>query len=139
MNNKDSYSVDSYIESLIQEEKEILLFLQDLILEVIPHAKIKLSYGVPYFFLNRRSVFLWPVSKEWSGYRHSKDYDHGIQLGFCYGYLMDVWESRDKSKNRKQIYTRMYTSLEQFTKDETREIKAMLINAHELDSNHKKR
>jgi hypothetical protein len=139
MNNKDTYSVDSYIESLIQEEKEILLLLQDLILEVIPHAKIKLSYGVPYFFLNRRSVFLWPVSKEWSGYRHSKDFTHGVQLGFCYGYLMDVWESRDKSKNRKQIYTRIYTSLNQFTENEISEIKSMLINALEIDTNHKKR
>jgi hypothetical protein len=54
--------VQEYIEGLAADERIILKRLRDLILDTDPRIVEKLSYGVPYFFRNRRLFFLWPAS-----------------------------------------------------------------------------
>ena len=50
--------VQEFIEGLAADERIIVKRLRHLILDTDPRIVEKLSYGVPYFFRNRRLFFL---------------------------------------------------------------------------------
>ena len=98
-------SIDDFLSFLPEDELKIVNFLRDLILSCIPFCTEKLSYNVPYYYLNKRILFIWPSSVPWG-----KVDKGGVMIGFCKGYLLDdelgYLEGRDKKEIRsKTFYT----------------------------------
>ncbi|MBK5279332.1 MAG: DUF1801 domain-containing protein [Bacteroidia bacterium] len=86
---KSSKSVDEIIISLPREEQTIMKRLRSLILECLPKAEEKVSYGVPFYRHNRMICFIWPPSIFWGPKRTPESQQAiGLTLGFCQGNLM---------------------------------------------------
>ena len=43
-------SIEKFVNDLSEEENEIVIALRQIVLEVAPEIREKLSYGVPYLF-----------------------------------------------------------------------------------------
>ena len=65
MQNVSFQSVEDFLMYLPDEERKIVDALRKLILHVMPDAKEKLSYNVPYFWLHSRVCFIWPSAIPW--------------------------------------------------------------------------
>lgn len=110
------------------QELEIMLFLRELIVEIIPGCTEKLSYNVPYFYGNSRICYLWPASIPWG-----KVSMNGVQLGFCDGNLLSDPTAYLEKGKRKQVYYKEFTSIEQVSEDEVELLRNLLIEAGEID------
>ena len=96
--------VQEYIEGLAADERIVVKRLRDLILDTDPRIVEKLSYGVPYFFRNRRLFFLWPASAlPYS--TAGKMVTPKVTMGFCYGHLLSNDQGLLQKGNRKQVFT----------------------------------
>jgi hypothetical protein len=90
---------------LPKDEQILARRLRSLIFEAEPRIQEKLSYGVPYFYRNRRIVFLWP-SSACNGPKDAK-----IILGFCYGNLLSNEQHVLIGESRKQVYILKFSAL----------------------------
>lgn len=97
----------AFYERLPDEEKILVDILRQLVKDVLPDITEKLSYGVPYFFGNRRICMIWPASIPKGGVKK------GVLFGFSYGNrLKDENGYLDKGRN-KQVYYRIYLSADE--------------------------
>lgn len=123
--------IGEFFEYLPKEELDIVLHIRAIIKECIPNIKEKLSYNVPYYYLNSRVCFLWPGSITWGNVKNK-----GVRLGFVNGNLMrDELDYLDKG-NRKQVYFKDFFSTREI--DDSL-IKMYLFEAITIDSELKKR
>lgn len=95
-------SVNEFLDYLPEDELEVVEALRSIVLSAMPNCREKLSYNVPFYFLNRAVCFIWPQSVLWG----KKEMDHGVRIGFHKGYLMDDPDGYLDRGNRKQVYTR---------------------------------
>jgi hypothetical protein len=103
--------VDRYFESLPKVERLIATRLRQLILACDPRLQEKLSYGVPYYFHNRRIAFIWPASNVAFGAPRKRP--TGVTLGFCYGNKLSNDQGLLSMENRKQVSLVNFTVLEE--------------------------
>jgi hypothetical protein len=75
-------SIDECLDSLPQEELEIVLFLRGIIMECMPDCKEKLAYNVPFYYRHSRICFIWPASIPFG------KVESGVAIGFCKGDLL---------------------------------------------------
>jgi hypothetical protein len=106
------HSYTEFFEQLSEQEKPLVSLLDELIRDLIPDVKRKLSYNVPYYSLQQRICFIWPASVPWGNVKLS-----GVQLGFCKGYLLNDPENFLKKENRKQVYVKTFYSLGDIERD----------------------
>jgi uncharacterized protein YdhG (YjbR/CyaY superfamily) len=113
--------VENLITELPPDERVITKRLRSIILDSDPRIQEKLSYGVPYFFHNRRICFVWPAS--------CQPYPTGkaspaekVTLGFCYGNLLSNDQGVLIKENRKQVYLIKYKSPAEIDEQIVREI-----------------
>ncbi|MGC1243469.1 MAG: DUF1801 domain-containing protein [Chryseosolibacter sp.] len=101
--------IETFTENLPVEERVIIRRLRELIFQAHPGIREKLSYGVPYFSLNRRLFFLWPASS----IPRLQDMEEKpkVTLGFCYGNLLSNEQGLLVKEGRKQVYTIPIASL----------------------------
>lgn len=98
---------DEFYDYIHLEEKEIVLFLRELIFEIIPDIKEKLSYNVPFYSRNKAICYIWPCSIPWGKVTRT-----GVSFSLSKGYLLnDKYNYLDKG-NRKQIYSRHFHSFQ---------------------------
>src|SRR5262245_39001619 len=122
-------SVDELIQSLEKKERLIVQHLRELVLECLPKAEEKLSYGVPYYRHNRMICFIWPPSVYWGeGRSKEKQLALGVTLGFCQGNLMSNDEGLLKAEGRKQVYCMYFKSLQEI---DEQAIRSLLFEAAE--------
>ena len=113
--------VQEYIEGLAADERIIVKRLRDLILDTDPRIVEKLSYGVPYFFRNRRLFFLWPASAlPYS--TAGKMITPKVTMGFCYGHLLSNDQGLLQKGNRKQVFTISVNTLADINKALLRQV-----------------
>lgn len=113
--------VQEFIEGLAADERIIVKRLRDLILDTDPRIVEKLSYGVPYFFRNRRLFFLWPASA--LPYSTAKKMiAPKVTMGFCYGHLLSNDQGLLRKGNRKQVFTISVNTLADINEPLLREI-----------------
>jgi hypothetical protein len=119
--------VQDFIESLPKDERLILTHLRSLILLAEPRVKEKLSYGVPYFYRNRRLFFLWPAS----ALPNSQGARCKVTLGFCYGNLLSNDQGILRRNGRKQVVTVGFSSLRDINDSQISEIirEAVMVDA----------
>ena len=118
-------SVEEFLDHLPENEKLMVLILRELILECIPDCTEKLSYNVPYYFRNKRVVFIWPASVPWG-----KVPMEGVKLGFCQGHLLQDKSGYLEKGSRKQVYTRTFFKPEEI---DVELLRAYLQQAVEVD------
>lgn len=110
-------SFDEFYEYINSEEKEIVLFLRELVLEIIPDAKEKLSFNVPFFHRKKAICYIWPCSIPWGKVTRA-----GVSFSLSKGHLLnDKHNYLDKS-NRKQIYSKHFNSIQDIDVDIVKEL-----------------
>lgn len=123
-------SIEEFLDYLPENERVVVNFLRELILDCLPNCKEKLSYNVPFYSINKRICYIWPGSVLW-GKKEKK----GVELGFCTGYLLyDELNYLDKG-NRKEVYSKRYSRIQDIDIDV---VKMLLFNAMEVDTSFKK-
>lgn len=121
--------VADFVANLKGEENLIVRRLRNIILDTDPRLQEKLSYGVPYFFLQRRVCFLWPASHLPMGYSSQLKDQPKVTFGLCYGNLLSNVQGLLLKEGRKQFYVIKYSSLTEIDVNAVREIilEAVLI------------
>jgi hypothetical protein len=120
--------VEDIIAVLPQDERLILKRLRSIILDTDPHVQERISFGVPYYYHNRRICFLWPTSLIPCGY--SKPVEEKVTLGLCYGNLLSNEQGLLIAENRKQVYVIRFSKASDIKDQPIREIiqEAILID-----------
>lgn len=131
----DSQTIEEIIAGLPREERVITGRLRALILECLPMADEKNSYGVPFYRRNRMICFIWPPSIYW-GKKKEGFTKKGVTLGFCQGNLMSNDEGLLLSEGRKQVYCMYFQSAGQI---DDHQIRSFLYEAWMIDKGFSKK
>ncbi len=125
MQNLKLRSIDDFLEFLPEDQRLIVDRLREIVLECLPFCTEKLSYNVPYYYGQSRICFIWPSAVPWG--KVKKD---GVLIGFCKGHLLEDEIDFLEKGERKQVYTKTYTDMEEIDEDL---LKAYIFAAAELD------
>lgn len=131
---KDTRTVDEVIQDLPKNEQLIVKRLRAIILECLPKAEEKISYGVPFYRNNKLICFIWPASIVWGP--KDKWAKKGVSLGFNQGNLMSNDEGLLLAEGRKQVYCMYFNTLNEIHEDQ---IKPLLYEAGLIDDSFKKK
>lgn len=129
MPEREDQTIEEVIAGLPREERVIVSRLRALVLECLPRATEKLSYGVPYYTHHRMICFIWPPSIYW-GPKKETMATKGVTLGFCQGNRMANDEGLLLVEGRKQVYCMYFRSVNE-VKDE--QIRSLLFEAELVD------
>lgn len=122
-------SVEELLATLPAEERVIVEQLREIVLTSLPNAKEKLSYGVPYYFLQSRVCFIWPASVPRGGI------DKGVLIGFCKGHLLSDAGYLEAGK-RKQVLTRTFYTTKEIDRER---LSRLLYEAAWIDGEEKRK
>lgn len=111
-----------------EKEREIVTALQSIISECLPDCKVKLTYNVPFYYRHSRICFIWPASVSWGGI------NEGVALGFSKGYLLSDEINYLEKGTRKEVYTKIFHSVEEIDKEL---LISFLFEAREIDEMNK--
>ncbi len=89
-------SIEAFFYDLPESERTICFRLRDIILQAAPDFEELFSYGVPYYFRNRRVCCIWPASAKGGPKR-------GVFLGICHGNLLSNEQGIIEMGDRKQF------------------------------------
>lgn len=120
--------VDEIIADLPRSEQVIVKKLRAIILDCLPKAQEKNSYGVPFYRRNRMICFIWPPSIRWGPTKGEKE--KFVVLGFCQGNLMANENHVLLAEGRKQVYCMYFKFLKEI--DES-QVRALLFEAGMID------
>ena len=114
---------EDFYYNLPEQEKVIVDLLRELVLEAAPNFREKISYNVPYYFLNSRVCYIWPASVK-PGPRA------GVVFGLCRGQMLSNEQGLLELENRKEIGTITFRLPEEIDQDAVREIlyEAILVD-----------
>lgn len=130
-------SVDEIILTLPKHEQVIVKKLRSLVLDCLPKAEEKLSYGAPFYVRNRMICFIWPPSLTWGiQTKPGKHADKGVSFGFCQGNLMANKDGALLKENRKQVYCMYFKKLNEI---DEQQIRALLFEADLIDQTFSKK
>ena len=122
-------SVEEMLETLPADERKIAAQLREIIFTCLPNAKEKLSYNVPYYFLQSRVCFIWPASVPWGGI------DKGVLIGFCKGHLLSDAGYLEAGK-RKHVLTKTFYTTKEIDREE---LSRLLYEAAWIDGEEKRK
>lgn len=126
MQNVSFQNVDEFLDFLSEEELKIVTVLRTLVLDCLPNCKEKLSFNVPFYFLNKSVCFIWPASVTWG----KKETYKGVRIGFAKGYLLSDEMGYLEKGNRKQVYWR---DIERLEESDIELLKSYLFEAAIID------
>ncbi|WKZ59617.1 MAG: DUF1801 domain-containing protein [Cyclobacteriaceae bacterium] len=127
-------SVDEIIADLPKHEQVVVKRLRSLILECLPKATEKNSYGVPFYTRNRMICLIWPPSIYW-GPKKSDYQEKGVTLGFCQGNLFANEDGALLAEGRKQVYCMYFHRVDEINEEQ---IRALLFEADLIDQQFRK-
>ncbi len=130
-------SVDEIVLGLPKDEQVIVKKLRSLVLDTLPKAEEKLSYGTPFYARHKMICFIWPPSLTWGiQTKPGKHANKGVSLGFCQGHLMSNKDGILLKENRKQVYSMYFKKLSDINEQQ---IRALLFEADLLDQTFSKK
>jgi hypothetical protein len=129
MNTPKATTVDEVISQLPRAEAVIVRRLRSLVLECLPKAAEKVSYGVPFYTRHRMICFIWPPSLNWGKQQYTLE-NKGVTLGFCQGNRMANEDGLLLAEGRKQVLCVYYKSVKEIEEDQVR---AWLFEAELID------
>lgn len=89
-----------FLEALPEAERLLVIALHDHIVEVQPSIEVRMAYGIPFFYHNKRFAYLNPTKMG------------GVDLGFTRGHAMLDPSGILESKGRTQIKTATFFTCE---------------------------
>jgi hypothetical protein len=110
--------VEDYILNLPQEKKEIYLILREIVHETLPKASEKLSYGIPFFYLNKPLCYI---------HQHK----NGVDLSFVRGYAFTNYGELLEKRDRKMVRSLHYKGVNDI---DVLILKEILTEASNVDS-----
>lgn len=119
-------SVGEFLDYLSGEERIIIDYLREIILDSIPEVTEKLAYNVPYYYKHSRICFLWPPSVPWGN-----TLIKGVQMGFCNGNLLNDEIGYLEKGSRKQVYWKTFSNIREIDADL---LKTYLYDATRIDA-----
>ena len=122
-------SVEDVITILPSEEQVIVKKLRSLILECLPSATEKNTYGAPFYTHHKLICYIWPPSLYWAGKNRTLG-ERGVALGFCQGNLMSNEDNLLLAEGRKQTHCIYFKSIKEIREDQ---IRALLFEAELID------
>jgi len=135
MNDWLTRSVDEIIDAIPREEQVIVRRLRVLVLECLPTAMEKNTYGAPFYVHHKMICFIWPPSLNWGGKKRTLQ-ERGVSLGFCQGHLMLNDDGALLAEGRKQMYCMYFKSLKEINEAQ---IRALLFEADLIDQSFSKK
>ena len=118
-------------------EQVIVNRLRALVLECLPKATEKTSFGFPLYSHHRMICFIWPPSIGLGQKRAGKKlHSRGVILGFCHGNLMANEDGSLLAEGRKHGYYLYFKSVREI-RDE--QIRALLFEAELIDETFRKK
>lgn len=117
---------DEFYDYINSEEKEIVLFLRELVLEIIPDIKEKLSFNVPFFYRKKAICYIWPCSVPWGKVKRT-----GVSFSLSKGYLLYDKHNYLEKGDRKQIYSKHFDSIQDI---DVKIVKELLSEALKVDN-----
>lgn len=128
---RKSISVDDLLLGLPKDEQVIVKKLRTLILECLPKAEEKLSFGSPFYSRHKMICFIWPPSLQWGIQRKAGKHAHkGVSLGFCQGHLMANEDGALLQEGRKQVYSLYFKNIKEIKEEQ---IRSLLFEADLID------
>jgi len=124
---------EDFYYDLPEHEKQIVDLLREIVLEAAPDIQEKISYNVPYYFMNSRVCYIWPASVR-------PGPKAGVVFGLCRGQLLSNEQGLLELEGRKEIGTITFHSPAEVGRDAVREIlyEAILLD-EEIAAERKKR
>lgn len=132
-------SVEEMLQHLPTGERKIVQRLRTVVLECLPKAKEKLSYGVPFYSHHRMICFIWPPTITWDPQQLKKkeaNLAKGVTLGFSQGNRMSNEDGVLLAEGRKQVYCMYFKNLSDI---DDQQIRALLFEAELVDESFKKK
>lgn len=127
-------SVDEIILGLPRAEQVIVRRLRNLILECLPKAEEKNTWGVPFYRRNRLICYIWPPSIRWGPEKPNDP--KVVVLGFNQGNRMANEDGVLLAEGRKQVYCMYIKSVKEINDEQ---IRALLFEAGMVDEEFKKK
>ena len=120
--------IEDFMITLPKSERLITQRLYHIILNCDPRIRVKLSYGVPFFSINRRLCFIWPASAP-QGPKDGK-----VSLGLCYGHLLSSHDGLLKMEGRTQVSVARFFTMREIIERTIEEIimEAILVDRMKL-------
>lgn len=118
-------SIGEFLDFIPEAELKIVETLRELILESLSPVVEKLAYNVPFYYGNSRTCYIWPASIPWGGIKK------GVAIGFCRGNLLSDEHGYLEKRDRKEVFTKTFTSVEEIEPDLLR---SYLFEAKEIDN-----
>lgn len=117
------HSIEAFIYDLPKHEREMCLRLRHIVLQSAPDFEELFSYGVPYYFRNRRVCCIWPASAKGGPRR-------GVFLGFCQGNLLSNEQGIIEMGDRKRFGLIRYFDVKEIKEEPILEIlqEAILVD-----------
>ena len=109
--------------------------LRALVIECLPFAREKISYGVPFYTRNRMICFIWPPSVSW-GPKKADAEKKGVTLGFCQGNRFANEDGILLAEGRKQVYCMYFQKL---TDIDDNLIRTLLYEGELIDDSFRKK
>lgn len=106
-------SVDDFLEYITDTERKMVEKLRKIIISCMPECKEKLAYNTPFYYLNKRVLYIWPSSVPWGGIKE-KDV---VVLGFCNGQHITDDSGILNKDGRKEIATMKFRSAKEIDAD----------------------
>lgn len=101
-------TVDEFLNSLPEEELKIVNQFRNIVQQIMPHAKEKLSWNIPTYTINKSVCFIWPASVKWG----KKETYKGVRFGFMHGNLLHPKNNYFDLGKRKIVRWRDFTSID---------------------------
>lgn len=136
--NKESTkkTIEEVIDDFPPAPRLIMKRIRSLILECLPRATEKLSYGVPFYSHHRMICFIWPPGYNPLMKKKGGKIETRVGLGFCQGNRMSNADGALLSEGRKQIYYMYFESLQEII---DAQIRALLFEAELVDESFKRK
>lgn len=102
-------NINDFLNYLPKKELEVTIFLREIVLQIMPHAKEKLSWNIPSYTINKSVCFIWPASVKWG----KKETYEGVRFGFMHGNLLNPTSQYFDLGKRKMVSWRDFKSIDE--------------------------
>ena len=126
MQNVSFRTVEDFLDFLPDDERQVAIFLRELVFESLPYVSEHLAYNVPFYRIRKNICFVWPASVLWG---RRKTYS-GVRFGFSCGDMLTDPENYLDRGGRKSVYWRDFLSISDI---DSATLKNLLYQAEEYD------
>lgn len=103
-----NFEYHKFLELLPEQQLVLVEEFRNFIRERYPDAREKLTFGVPHYYFNTKTFFVWPTAVPRSGVR-----EDGVLLGFCNGYLMTNHTHKFRGLTNRRVRFVVYQNMDE--------------------------